>query len=93
VTVVDPRREKNNYGHCRSNGIENLRPATLADLRSKFCDLFQKNTRCRHREHLFRCIAWRLQALAEGDLTERAFRRAQRLHEMLTCEKLPHGIS
>ena len=48
--------------------IENLRRATLADLRSKFRELFQESTRCRHREHLFRRIAWRLQALAEGDL-------------------------
>jgi hypothetical protein len=36
---------------------------------------FQEATRCRNREHLFRRIAWRLQALAEGDLSERARRR------------------
>ena len=59
--------------------IENLRRATLADLRSKFRELFHEPTQSRHREHLFRRIAWRLQALAEGDLTERAFRRAQEI--------------
>src|SRR5579862_5900639 len=59
--------------------IENLRRATLADLRSKFRDLFHESTRSRHREHLFRRIAWRLQALAEGDLTERASKRAQEI--------------
>ncbi len=59
--------------------IENLRRATLADLRSKFRELFHEPTRSRHREHLFRRIAWRLQALAEGDLTGRAFRRAQEI--------------
>ena len=37
----------------------------------------REETRCRHREHLFRRIAWRLQALAEGDLTERARERAK----------------
>jgi hypothetical protein len=37
---------------------------------------FQEETRSRHREHLFRRIAWRLQALAEGDLSERARGRA-----------------
>ena len=58
--------------------IENLRRATLADLRDKFREVFQEPTRSRHREHLFRRIAWRLQALAEGDLSERARRRAQR---------------
>jgi DUF2924 family protein len=56
--------------------IENLRRASLAGLREKFREVFQEETRCRHREHLFRRIAWRLQALAEGDLTERARGRA-----------------
>ena len=32
-----------------------------------------------NREYLFRRVAWRLQALAEGDLTERARRRAHEL--------------
>ena len=58
--------------------IENLRRATLAALREKFREVFQEETRSRHREHLFRRIAWRLQALAEGDLSERARGRAQR---------------
>jgi hypothetical protein len=55
--------------------IENLRRASLARLHEKFRDVFQEETRSRHREHLFRRIAWRLQALAEGDLTERARER------------------
>ena len=42
-------------------------------------EAFQEETRSRHREHLFRCIAWRLQALAEGDLSERARLRAQQI--------------
>ena len=56
--------------------IENLRRASLAGLREKYRDVFQEETRCRHREHLFRRIAWRLQALAEGDLSARARGRA-----------------
>jgi hypothetical protein len=56
--------------------IENLRRASLAALREKYRELFQEETRCRHREHLFRRIAWRLQALAEGDLSQRARERA-----------------
>ena len=59
--------------------IEHLRRATLDDLRSRFRELFDEPTRCRHREHLFRRIAWRLQALAEGDLTERALTRARQI--------------
>jgi hypothetical protein len=59
--------------------IESLRRASLADLRKKYQEAFHEETRCRHREHLFRRIAWRLQALAEGDLSERARLRAQQI--------------
>ena len=50
--------------------IEKLRRASLASLREKFREVFQEEARTRHRQHLFRRIAWRLQALAEGDLTD-----------------------
>src|SRR5260370_39822625 len=59
--------------------IEGLRRASLAALRQKFREVFQEETRSRHREHLFRRIAWRLQALADGDLSERARERAQQI--------------
>jgi ABC-type uncharacterized transport system ATPase component len=48
--------------------IEGLRRASLADLRNRFRELFQEEARSSHRELLFRRIAWRLQALSEGDL-------------------------
>jgi len=59
--------------------IEKLRRVNLAALRQKYREVFGEETRCRHREHLFRRIGWRLQALAEGDLTERARNRAHQL--------------
>jgi hypothetical protein len=59
--------------------IESLRRASMAGLREKYREVFQEETRCRHREHLFRRIAWRLQALAEGDLSERARGRAHQI--------------
>lgn len=59
--------------------IEQLRRASVADLREKHRELFGEEARSRHREQLFRQIAWRLQALAEGDLSERARRRAQEI--------------
>ena len=59
--------------------IESLRRATLAALRERDWQVFQEETHSRHREHLFRRIAWRLQALAEGDLSERARARAQEI--------------
>ena len=42
--------------------IESLRRASLAALREKYREVFREETRVRHREHLFRRIAWRLQA-------------------------------
>jgi len=59
--------------------IENLRRASLAALRDKYREVFQEDTGSRHREHLFRRIAWRLQALAEGDLSQRARERAHQI--------------
>jgi hypothetical protein len=56
--------------------IEKLRRATLRQLREKHREIFHEDTRSRHREHLFRRIAWRLQARAEGDLSQRASDRA-----------------
>jgi len=59
--------------------IESLRRASMADLRKRYHEVFQEETRCRHREHLFRRIVWRLQAVAEGDLSQRARARAQQI--------------
>ena len=72
--------------------IEKLRRASLASLREKFREVFQEEARTRHREHLFRRIAWRLQALAEGDLTERARARANEIAQDADLRKVaPRG--
>ncbi|MBK9128156.1 MAG: DUF2924 domain-containing protein [Phycisphaerales bacterium] len=52
---------------------------TVKDLRAKHIEVLGEVTRSGNRQCLFPRIAWRLQALAEGDLTERARRRAQEL--------------
>jgi hypothetical protein len=56
--------------------VENLRRAGVTSLQKRYRELFQQEARSRHREHLFRKIVWRLQALAEGELSERARTRA-----------------
>ena len=61
--------------------VESLRRATLAGLREKYREVFQEATRSRHREHLFRRIAWRLQALSEGDLSQRRVTGLARLRD------------
>jgi hypothetical protein len=48
-------------------------------LRGKYAELFGEPTRTGNKTWLVRRIAWRLQALAEGDLSERARRRAEEL--------------
>jgi hypothetical protein len=68
--------------------IENLRRAALAALRQKYREVFGEETRSRHREHLFRRIAWRLQALAEGDLSARARARAQQIAQDADLRRL-----
>jgi hypothetical protein len=59
--------------------IERLRQASTSVLRSKYAELFERQTRSSNRRFLWRTIAWRLQVLAEGDLSERARRRAAEL--------------
>ena len=48
-------------------------------LRAKYAALFGEPTRTGNKTWLVRRIAWRLQALAEGDLSERARQRAEDL--------------
>ena len=50
-------------------------PAT--ELRAKYAEVFGEDTRSRHKDYLVKHITWRLQSLAEDDLSERA--RARRL--------------
>jgi len=59
--------------------VENLRRASVTSLQKRYRELFHQEARSRHREHLFRKIVWRLQALAEGELSERARVRAQEI--------------
>jgi hypothetical protein len=68
--------------------IESLRRASLPSLREKFGEVFLEETSSRHREHRFRRIAWRLQALAEGDLTERAITRAKEIAQDADLRKI-----
>src|SRR3954452_1626154 len=52
---------------------------TTTELCQRYQELFGQPVRTRHKAYLVRKIAWRIQALAEGDLSERARRRAEEL--------------
>ncbi|MEO8130091.1 MAG: DUF2924 domain-containing protein [Bryobacteraceae bacterium] len=56
--------------------IECLRQMPVAELRERYRQVFGEESTTAHKSHLVRRIAWRLQVLAEGDLSERARRRA-----------------
>jgi DUF2924 family protein len=56
-----------------------LERTSTVDLRKKFAQLCGYATDCRNRTWLIRRIAWRLQANAEGGLSERARARAAEL--------------
>src|SRR6266851_2316489 len=59
--------------------IDDLRRKTVAQLQIRHLEVFGEPSRSNHKQFLIRRIAWRLQALAEGDLSERARERALRL--------------
>jgi hypothetical protein len=61
------------------NEVAALERLTIGQLRQRFAELFGEATVASNRTWLIKRILWRLQALAEGDLSERARRRAAEL--------------
>jgi hypothetical protein len=62
-----------------AQAIAELRRMTPADLRKKYLEVFGESSRSGNKEFLFKRIAWRIQSLAEGTLSERARQRADEL--------------
>jgi hypothetical protein len=61
------------------NEVATLQRLSIGQLRQRFAKVFGEATQASNRTWLVKRIAWRLQALAEGDLSERARRRATEL--------------
>jgi hypothetical protein len=57
-----------NIGH----EIAVLKDTTVGQLRQKYREVFGEVTRVGNKDFLFKRITWRIQSLAEGDLSERA---------------------
>ena len=53
-----------------------LERMTVDQLRAKYAEVFGEAARSRHKQWLVKRIAWRMQANEQGDLSERARRRA-----------------
>jgi len=59
--------------------IAALKKLTMKPLKLRFRELFDEDSPSSNHQHLYRRIAWRLQANAEGDLSQRARERAVEL--------------
>src|SRR5579859_5479337 len=69
--------------------IEELQRAPIAQVRARYRELFQEEPRSTHREHLFRRLAWRLQAVAQGGLSQEARQRANDIANEADVRVLP----
>jgi len=56
--------------------MDELQELKIPALKKRYRELFGEESKSSNKQFLFRRIAWRLQANAEGDLSERARRRA-----------------
>ena len=65
--------------HDIDREVADLRKLTVEQLRARHQQVSGTTVRSPHKEHLVRRIAWWLQALAEGGLSDRARRRATEL--------------
>ncbi len=59
--------------------VARLEKMSVSQLAKRFEQVFGEQCRSRHKRYLIRRIAWRLQANAEGGLSERARQRAEEL--------------
>ena len=59
--------------------LKTLNRMTVTQLRDRYGEVFGEAARSFNKQHLVKRIVWRLQAMHEGDLSERARRRAREL--------------
>ncbi len=65
--------------HNIDEQVADLRQMTAEQLRARHGEVCGRPARSAHKQHLVRRIAWWLQALAEGELSQRARLRAEQL--------------
>jgi hypothetical protein len=74
------------------NEVATLQRLSVGQLRQRFAELFGETTKASNRTWLIKRIVWRLQALAEGDLSERARRRAAELARRVVTAGLADSL-
>ena len=65
--------------------VADLKRMTVKELRGRYQHVFGETTRSGNKDFLWKRIAWRMQANAEGDLTERARSFTRRRQSIVRC--------
>lgn len=69
--------------------INRLRQMSVAELHARYVEVFGEESRSRNRDYLWKRIAWRIQELAEGGLSDRVKERARALARDADLRVLP----
>lgn len=69
-----------------SRQVAALEQMSVGQLRESYAEVFGEAARSGNRQWLLRRVAWRIQALAEGDLASRAIEHARRRAGELACD-------
>ena len=77
----DRRRQARGRVANLTDRLASLRSMTVAQLREEYREVFGEPTRSRNKDWLFKKVAWRIQELAEGGLSEEALARIDVLGE------------
>lgn len=69
-----------------------MKAMSVGELRRKYCEVFNESTNARNKVWLIKRIAWRMQANVEGDLSERARRRAMEIANDADIRMMPPRV-
>jgi hypothetical protein len=74
------------------NELAALRRIPVRDLQLRYAEVFGETTNTRHNDWMVKRILWRVQALGESDLTERACQRAERGYLRIVAWVSSHAL-
>src|ERR1700732_4812915 len=76
LLVNSKRKDPRSMDPTVITALEALQDLKVAELKKRYRELFGEDSKSSNKQFLFRRLAWRMQANAEGGLSERACRRA-----------------
>src|ERR1700674_543810 len=76
LLVNSKRKDPRSMNPTVITALDALRDLKVAELKKRYRELFGEESKSSNKQFLFRRMAWRMQANREGDLSERARRRA-----------------